>query len=247
MNRRNFLAAAGATAIAANTAISQDKTEDDSFKGLKRLVADRKPIIWVFTGDSITHGALHTFGWRSYVEHFAERVRWELRRMNDVIINTGISGDVLDKLAASSDWRIFQFRPNVVSLKMGMNDCKNADKGKDVFRRAFDELLEKVQKNNCTLLLNTPNLIDFEKSKERAALPEYVEMIREIAKKYNLPLVDHYAYWHQATANSGRLQMWLNDGSIHPNNFGHLVLARKIFEDLNIFDTKSGTCRLFVP
>ena len=47
----------------------------------------------MFTGDSITHGALHTMGWRSYPEHFAERVRWELGRMRDIVINTGISGD----------------------------------------------------------------------------------------------------------------------------------------------------------
>lgn len=38
------------------------------------LKADR-PLKWLFTGDSITHGALHTFGWRDYAELFAERVR----------------------------------------------------------------------------------------------------------------------------------------------------------------------------
>lgn len=247
MNRRNFIAAAGAAAIAASTTIAQSDTKSDSFENLKRLIADRKPLIWVFTGDSITHGALHTFGWRSYVEHFAERVRWELRRMNDVVINTGISGDVLDKLVANSDWRISQFRPNVVSLKIGMNDCRNAGKGAEVFRRSLEELLEKTRKNKAVLLLHTPNLIDFAKAKERAALPEYVEIIREVAGKYNLPLVDHYAHWQRETANSSRLQMWLNDGSIHPNNYGHTVLANKIFQDLGVFDEKSPTCRLFIP
>lgn len=247
MNRRNFLAATGASVLAANSLVAQMDTKDDLFKDVKKLLAEGKPLIWVFTGDSITHGALHTFGWRSYVEHFAERVRWELRRMNDVVINTGISGDVLDKLTPKADWRIFQFRPNVVSLKIGMNDCRNAEKGKDIFRRSFEELWEKIQKNNCTLLLNTPNLIDFVKAPERSALPEYAGLIRELASKYKLPLIDHFAYWTAETANSSRLQMWLNDGSIHPNNFGHLVIAKKIFQDLGIFDPKSPTCRLFTP
>ncbi|HLA95822.1 MAG TPA: GDSL-type esterase/lipase family protein [Pyrinomonadaceae bacterium] len=247
MNRRNFLAATGASVIAANSVIAQLDGKEDPFKEVKNLLAGNKPLIWVFTGDSITHGALHTFGWRSYVEHFAERVRWELKRMNDVVINTGASGDVLNNLSSKSDWRIFQFRPNVVSLMIGTNDCRNAEKGKDVFRRSFADLLEKTQKNNAVLLLNTPNLIDFVKAPERSALADYAGLIRELAAKYKLPLVDHFAYWTEETRNSSKLQMWLNDGSIHPNNFGHLVLARKIFQDLGIFDAKSPTCRLFVP
>jgi lysophospholipase L1-like esterase len=248
MDRRNFLTTAGAAIIAANSvAAAQLEIKDDPFEAVKKLLAGNKPLIWVFTGDSITHGALHTFGWRSYVEHFAERVRWELRRMNDVVINTGISGDVLDKLTPKADWRMFQFHPNVVSLMIGMNDCRNAAKGKEVFQRSFEELLQKTEKNNCVLLLNTPNLIDFVKAAERSALPDYVGLIRELAEKYKVPLIDHYAYWIKETANSGRLQMWLNDGSIHPNKFGHLALARKLFQDLGIYDANSLTCKLFIP
>lgn len=248
MNRREFLAAIGVGAAVANAGLAQSiKTAEDAFQPLKNRLADKKPLIWVFTGDSITHGALHTFGWRSYVEHFAERVRTELRRMNDVVINTGISGDTIKGIAARADWRVFQFRPDVVSLKIGMNDCRDGAKGKDVFRSSFEALVEKAREQKSLLIVNTPNLIDFQKAGEREALPEYVELIRELAAKYDLPLVDHYAYWEKETARGARLQMWLNDGSIHPNNFGHLVLARKIFQDLGIFDPASAVCRLFVP
>jgi acyl-CoA thioesterase I len=96
MNRRNFIGAIGAATIAANTNLAKiAESQDNAFQPLKNLLANKEPIIWVFTGDSITHGALHTFGWRSYVEHFAERVRFEMRRMTDVVINTGISGDTM--------------------------------------------------------------------------------------------------------------------------------------------------------
>lgn len=248
MNRRKFLASVGTAAVIANTNLAQNiNSQDDSFRALKARLLDKQPMIWVFTGDSITHGALHTFGWRSYVEHFAERVRFEMRRMNDFVINTGISGDTLKGLAAKLDWRVFQFRPDVISLNMGMNDCRDAEKGKDVFRQSFEKLQEKAELQKSILLLNTPNLIDYRKATERQALPEYVALIREFAAKYKLPLVDHYAYWEKETANSSRLQFWLNDGSIHPNNFGHIVLARKIFQDLDIYDPNSMTCKLFVP
>ena len=71
----------------------------------KKLKSDF-PATWVFTGDSITHGASHTNGFRSYPEHFAERVRYELERFQDIIINTGISGDTADKILESFDWRM---------------------------------------------------------------------------------------------------------------------------------------------
>ena len=248
MDRRNFLATVGAAATIANTNRAQNRIlQDDSFRALRARLADKKPIIWVFTGDSITHGALHTFGWRSYVEHFAERVRFEMRRMNDFVINSGISGDTLKGISDKVDWRVFQFRPDIISLNIGMNDCREAEKGKVFFRQSFEKFLEKVHEQKSLLLLNTPNLIDYRKAPERQALPDYVEMIRDLATRYRLPLVDHYSYWEKETRNSSRLQFWLNDGSIHPNHFGHIVLAQKIFQDLGIFDPSSMTCKLFVP
>ena len=41
---------------------------------IRRLLSRDAPVKWLFTGDSITHGALHTIGWRDYTELFSERV-----------------------------------------------------------------------------------------------------------------------------------------------------------------------------
>ena len=56
------------------------------------------PWTWVFYGDSITHGAAHTHGFRAFPEIFAERVRWEMRFLYDAVINTGISGQTTVQL-----------------------------------------------------------------------------------------------------------------------------------------------------
>lgn len=249
MNRRNFLASVGATTVIANASRAQKvDSQDDFFQDIKKRIAEKEPIIWIFTGDSITHGALHTYGWRSYVEHFQERIRFEMGRPTDIVINTGISGDTMKGILARDEWRIFQFKPQIISLKIGMNDCRDGERGLAFFRDSLRKFVEKAQQRKIHLLLNTPNLIQFELDKTRQALPLYVEAIRETAKEYKLPLIDHYKHWQKETKSGARLQMWLNDGSIHPNNFGHIVLARKIFRDLGIFDEKSIVCnRLFVP
>ncbi len=252
MNRREFIGTAGAAAISANAAFAGNAKHQtaDPFAVIKAMLADMAtPIKWVFTGDSITHGALHTFGSRSYVEHFGERVRWEMRRMLDIVINTGISGDTMKGIIARDEWRIFQLTPDIVSLKIGMNDCRDGENGLPAFKEALEKLIDKTKKQRVHLLLNTPNLIDFDKDKARAGLPLYVEAMAEVAARHSVPLVDHYSHWQKLTANSNaKLQMWLNDGSIHPNGYGHLVLARKIFDDLGIADANSLVGgRLFVP
>ena len=44
-------------------------------------------------------------GWRDYTQLFNERVRGELGRINDVVINTAISGNTTDNLLAGFDER----------------------------------------------------------------------------------------------------------------------------------------------
>ena len=102
---------------------SPDQEIPDSEKIDEMLKNKEVPLIWVFTGDSITHGAKHTHGYRSYPEIFAERIRWELGRTRDIVINTGISGNTTRVILNDLDWRISQFKPNVVSLMIGTNDC----------------------------------------------------------------------------------------------------------------------------
>src|SRR4029077_19894017 len=101
-NRRKFLAGLG-VALCGTAAAETDRpppAAEAGLAGIKQLLAGKRPLTWVFTGDSITHGALHTLGWRSYPEHFAERVRWEQRRMRHVGIHTGIRCDTTHGMGA---------------------------------------------------------------------------------------------------------------------------------------------------
>src|SRR5437763_1523904 len=78
---------------------------------------------WVFAGDSITHGALHSFGYRDYVEHFAERLRFEMHRTGDLVIKTASDGWRTKNLIDDLDASVLQFSPQVVSIHLGMNDA----------------------------------------------------------------------------------------------------------------------------
>jgi acyl-CoA thioesterase-1 len=210
---------------------------------LRALLREREqPATWLFTGDSITHGALHTYGWRTYPELFAERVRFELGRPRDIVVNTGISGDRLPGLLADWEWRVARLQPRVVSVMMGMNDCTAGASGREPFRGQLNTLVDRILAiPGCVPLLHTMNAVT-PLATERADLPAYVEAIRDVAARRHVPLIDHHGQWARSSFYG-----WLNDGTIHPNEYGHRVFAVRIFRELGIFDAASPTCRLFIP
>ena len=138
---------------------------------LRSIFSSPKGVTWLLTGDSITHGAVYTFGWRSYPEHFMERLRWELRRMADTVVNTGTSGDTTDGLLRDLKGRVLRFRPDVTSIMMGMNDCVAGRAGIEAFRRNLLNLADASENNSSLLLLHTPNPIRPGADIERTHLP----------------------------------------------------------------------------
>ena len=216
---------------------------------LRRRMDAELPVKWLFTGDSVTHGALHTWGHRDYTELFSERIRWELGRYRDLILNTGVSGRTIADLAADLDWSVFQFRPDVVLLMFGINDSRGGTDGVDEFRRQLGNVIERIRDFNAatTILLQTPNPVLPEAFPLRAALPSYAEAVRRTATAMQVPLIDHWDYWQRAAeADSLRRIAWMND-ELHPNAYGHLAIAAHLLRELELWDAQSQSGRLFLP
>ncbi len=213
----------------------------------ERMKSDM-PVKWLFAGDSITHGALHTWGARDYVEHFAERVRYEMGRKRDMVIKTGISGWSTQQVRDDIEWNILQFQSDVVSIMIGMNDSTTGREGVGKFRDNYCFILDRVlEKKGTYVILHTTNPIWDQAKDRRGELPLYVEEIRRIAAERQLPLVDHWDYWNRAwTESGGRRNYWMND-ALHPGAYGHIAFVHLLFKELGIFDPASNVCRFFVP
>lgn len=247
-NRRQILAAGLGSLALKPSAARAEKGNPSELDKIKALFKRPEPIIWLFTGDSITHGALHTHGMRSYPEHFAERVRWELRRMRDVVINTGISGDTVPGLLKDLPHRVLRFNPTVVSVMMGMNDVAAGPAGRERFHAAYNTLIDRLRnETKALILLHTPNPITPAATRRRD-LPTYAQIVREVAKDRGVALVDQDKLWREYIARrSTDLNYLLNDGAIHPNGSGHVLFAHCTFQVLGIHDPASNTGRLYVP
>jgi acyl-CoA thioesterase I len=209
------------------------------------FLKEKNPLIWLFTGDSITQGAKHTQGYRSYPEIFSERIRWELGRTRDIVINTGISGNTTQVILNDFDWRIGQFKPAVVSLMIGTNDCAETKNiSPEVFGKNLENLLNLIREINSVPVFHTPNPIIKEKAPERARLDEYIKVIRTICEQKQVIMIDNYTWWQNEIKNLGEeavFRKWLND-PLHPNGAGHSEIARLMFKELSVFDPSAATC-----
>ena len=215
--------------------------------GIKELLARKEPVAWVFTGDDVTQGAAHTKGFRTYSELFGERVRWELRRMRDLVINTAVSGDKADILLADLDWRVLHLKPDVVSIMLGTNDCALGPVGHTLFRKNLTNIIGKIMQTGALVVLNTPNTVYLKKAELRGDLAAYAQIVREIGEAAKLLVVDHYAFWERSKPDQEALLKWLDDEELHPGPFGHRALAKQLFTTLEIFDETSPICQLEIP
>src|SRR5690606_18803351 len=92
-------------------------------------------------------------------------------------------------------WRVEQFRPGVVSLMIGTNDCATGRVPFEKFEENLRLLIGKFRQLGAIPVLHTPNIIIPGKAQNRTRLGEYVEVIRKEAASANLILVDNYKHW----------------------------------------------------
>jgi lysophospholipase L1-like esterase len=211
------------------------------------LLHRETPVKWLFAGDSITHGAYHTFGWRDFTELFSERLRYELKRPRDFVIKSGISGWKITNLADDLEWNVLQFNADVVAMKFGMNDCTLGEDGLDLFRTTYIEVIKTIKERGSLVLLQTPNpILEYAGAPRTDHLASYRAAVLEIAATCRVPLIDHYERW-ETRETYGTLQHWLVDG-FHPNEYGHRALAQGLFEALGIWDPAgSPTGQFLIP
>ncbi|WP_329560683.1 SGNH/GDSL hydrolase family protein [Kitasatospora sp. NBC_01266] len=180
-----------------------------------------EPMTWVMTGDSITQAVLHTHGARGWVEHVHERVRWQLDRLTDVVVNTGVSAWRARDVLAAYDHLIGRFNPDVLSISLGTNDARAGLDGLAEFRDSMSAIIART--SGAQIVLHTPVLVSLAGRAARAELPAYCQAVREIAVQTGALLVDHAAYWLARFPDSDPIP-WLDDPA-HPNAVGHRQMA----------------------
>ena len=218
----------------AESSVSASAASD--LRRIAAALADPEPLNWVITGDSITHGLVHTQGGRSYPEHLHELIRGELERVRDVVLNTAISGNRIVDLLGDWDRRVASWHPDVVTLMIGTNDASDGGPREvitaDDYAASLREFVERVRGLGAIPVLQTPPAIDTCNAPERARIGEFADAVRHVAASEDVILVDQYARF--ADIGAGGIPWGLMNDPFHPNTEGHAALALELAHVIGI-------------
>lgn len=213
------------------------------------MIEGDKRLNIVFTGDSITHGPLHTKGYRSYTEHFRERLKEKFKnnivKEHISVFNTGVSGATTRDIIRDFNICVNIYDPDIVFIMLGMNDSSNEIVSLEEYRKNILELINKVREIGAIPILQTSNIIKMDLS--RKSLKFYMDILREVARGNDVMLIDHYSHWEDLEKENSNIKNELLSDLIHPNEKGHLEIVKFIFKELDIFEEDSYTCNLSYP
>jgi lysophospholipase L1-like esterase len=206
---------------------------------LHDLLDSGTPLNWVCTGDSITHGLSHTHGARNYVDHLHELIRGDLERVQDVVINTAISGWRVVQLLEDFDRRVSDWHPHVVTLMIGTNDCSTGEVFPIIepaeFAASVTEFIARVRELGAIPVLQTQPSVDALNAPERARIADFAQAVRDVAAAQDAIVVDHFArFTVLGEGRQGGIPWGLMNDPFHPNATGHALLALGIAETLGL-------------
>ena len=191
-----------------------------------------------FLGDSITEGAGASIYENCYVEVLKRKFSLAEAR-NYGIGGTRIARQRIPSAEAKFD-RDFPSRvgemeedADMVVVFGGTNDhghgdapigCES-DRTPDTFIGACHTLYAFLkEKFSCPIVVLTPLHRALENREDGIELKDYVNLIKEIAPQYGLPVLDLY---EKSAINIATLSELTGDG-LHPNDRGHEILAEEI-------------------
>ncbi len=209
-----------------NEQLADSKKLQAAFRNFKQ------PLFWLFLGDSITHGCLHTKGARNFVEHFNEFVRWDVgisKRKDDLILNAGASGESVAGMMKQVNWKLKPYPANVVFINFATNDAR---KGHDIkqYERDLFKLVQMVRAKQAIPILMVPNAM----SPHHADDLKFHDVIRKVADEKQCLLIDHAGRWQELSKDKPGLVKQLLTDAVHPNAKGQLLMAKTIIYSLGL-------------
>lgn len=211
----------------------QAQAISEGLEKARAVLEGARPATWVFTGDTVVQGAGHTGAGRTFSEHFGDHLRNKLRRLLDVVVNTGVPNSRVENFLKTLDWRVTRFAPEAVFLMLGSADATAGPTGRGRFRQVLNEIIDVLAESKTALILQTPPTTRPDRWTDASDLPAYVEIVREVADARNVAGIDHWSLFEDRLAQADTEPDWWSSGGELPNVRGHVELARQIVEALS--------------
>jgi len=195
----------------------------------------------LFIGDSITdagrlEAAYRPFGY-GYVHFVAYHLLAKYPEYNLNIINTGISGDTILDLNDRWEKDCLNYKPDILSVLIGINDVFRQYIGRadeavllDEYQLTYKRLLSLVrEKYNCSMILIEPFMFCDDKANPAyKALQQYIHAVRALAEEFDAVLVPLQELIDKKIekVTPGKF----SDDMVHPYVWAHAWIAQRWLE-----------------
>lgn len=192
----------------------------------------------VFFGDSITQAGVKPGG---YITVLGDLLKQQ--NNSDELIGAGIGGNKVYDLYLRMEDDVLAKNPTTVVIWVGVNDVwhkKTSGTGTDAnkFEGFYNAIIKKLQAKNIKVFICTPAAIgektDFTNELD-GDLNKYAAMIRDIAKKNNVGLIDlRKAFLDYNLANNpeNKDKNILTTDGVHLNDKGNQLVAEQMLKAL---------------
>ncbi len=212
---------------------------------MKLKIKDGQTIVCI--GDSITdcgrRGAASPLG-SGYVKYLRDLAMATAPERNINVINKGIGGNMVYDLRQRWDDDVTYHKPDWLTVLVGINDLHRVigqgvnwqEATPEKYRQYYDEILTMARKRSqCGIVLMEPFYISRDdsgawRSKVLKDLESYRKIVAEMSRKYKTGLIKLQDIFVN--------QLKYRDADtfcaepVHPNEAGHLVIARNLFHSL---------------
>ncbi len=190
----------------------------------------------VFFGDSITEAGVKPGG---YIDVMNGMLRAQKLENNYELIGSGIGGNKIYDLYLRMESDVLAKKPNIVVIYVGVNDVwhkqsKGTGTDADKFEKFYDAIIAKFKKENISVVLCTPAAIgektDYSNELD-GDLNNFSNIIRSLAKKNGLPLVDlrkTFLEYNLRNNPGNKEQGILTTDRVHLNEAGNKLVAEEM-------------------
>jgi arylsulfatase A-like enzyme/lysophospholipase L1-like esterase len=220
--------AAGKSALSSNNSNTDTSYIADILTELRKKWPKNRNINLVFHGHSVPSGyyrAGQVNIFESYPMQALKKITQQYNYATVNCIKTSIGGENAEQGAERFESTVLVHQPDVLFIDYALNDRKM---GLERSKIAWERMIEKALAKNIkiVLLTPTPDLNEDIKSDD-TALEKFSAQITELAKKYNLALIDSYHIFKLLAEKGIDLNAYMSQNN-HPNEKGHQLVADEI-------------------
>lgn len=200
---------------------------------------------FVFIGDSITYCKRREEYWplgNGYVARTVELIGARYPERSIRFVNSGLGSNSAPQLRDRWHDDVLFYKPDWVSILIGINDVYRYVEGKDdttpqIYEAACRNICERTHKAGAQLVLLDPFLISGDtdpasfSKKVLDALQEYNSIIESLAREFSARHVRTHDLFQEQLQY--RPAEYLCPEPVHPNLAGHFVITHGLLQTLN--------------